>query len=667
MSINGSIEIVHTSSKGYGFGKSPTELKRYQKFVTPANCTRLRCIDLKLRRVEGPTSACVALHPVVNGEPTLSSLYSVWVDPTSKSFELVSATVDWPVQPSTTYALVLSAVPEIVPVGSGDTTRFEWAVAPVYGQLGFGKWGGNAWVDESSLCHASTGGCNGWLRIEAVNGDNATDLSHLGSSGFTFGQSRDQVWRFQTFLAGDGQPVVGIDLKLRKLAGTGHSDVVVELYDTLNHVPTGSPLAAACIPAAEVGTAWTVVHAPLHYFNTTLEHEYAVVLSQRQPGSAVYEWATNQNNLAVSFGKWNGSTWVQESSLGNGWLKVWRMPAGLLSTVDLLHDNSKGNGFGNVTDELRRYQNFELPAAYVAGQPAVCITGIDLKLRKFEGSHQSDVTLELYASTNSKPKGSPLASATLAACQVGTDWTTVHVPLAPVSLKGGKYIVVLSQRTLSADRYEWATSQVRGSVTNRFGKWTGTEWKTEADLGHGWMRLWTMTPGLSIDLVHASTLGKPFGKRTREERRFQTFTLPPVSDQVAQYTLRGVQLNLRKVGGTAQSDVIVELFETVSNLPTGLPMATALVPGASVSADWTQVTAPLYFRDSTPVVGLEGGKTYAIVLGQRRPQVACYEWAVSEVNSALVFGRGAGATWVQEAASGDGWMKVSLLETFSPT
>ena len=666
MSTNGSIEIVHTSTQGYGFGKTATELKRYQTFVTPANCTRLGSIDLKLRRVEGPTYACIALHAVVDGKPALYDLYSVRVDPQTSTFEVVTANVDWPVEPSTTYALVLSAVPEMVRVGSGDTTRFEWAVAPVYGHLGFGKWNGNAWVDESKLCNASTGGCNGWLRIEAINGDNAVDLTHAGTAGFTFGQTQDQIRRFQTFLAGDTQPVLGIDLKLRKLAGTGHSDVVVELFDTQNHTPTGSALASACIPAGSVGTTWTVVNAPLHHTSTTLEHEYAVVLSQRTPGAAVYEWATGKNNLAVAFGKWTGSAWVQESSLGNGWLKVWRMPDGMLYTIDLIHNNLSGNGFGNVTDEVSRYQNFEVPPAINAADPVRRIMGVDLKLRKFNGTHQSDVTVELYASINSHPKGAPLTSATLPACQVGADWSIVHVPLPPVALKGGKYILVLSQRTLSADRYEWASSQVKGSVTNRFGKWTGTEWNTEAGLGHGWMRLWATIPATGIDIVHAASNGFGFGNKTGEVRRYQTFATPP-DEGLCGYTLSGVQVKIRKFSGTDQTDVIVELFETANNKPTGLPMATAVVPSGSAGTDWTTVTAPLYFRQSNSVKGIEAGKTYAIVLGQRQPRAARYEWAASKVNDSLAFGKSYGTAWKDESGLGDGWLQVALIPAYAPT
>jgi hypothetical protein len=82
----------------------------------------------------------------------------------------------------------------------------------------------------------------------------------------------------------------------------------------------GFALTKAVIPASSIGTDWTVVTIPLHYYTTS--RKYAVVLSQRNPRTARYEWAAGKVSDSQSFGKWDGSAWVDESVIGDGWLKV---------------------------------------------------------------------------------------------------------------------------------------------------------------------------------------------------------------------------------------------------------------------------------------------------------------------------------------------------------
>jgi hypothetical protein len=85
----------------------------------------------------------------------------------------------------------------------------------------------------------------------------------------------------------------------------------------------GSALATSTIPAASVGTSDTVVSANLPYTGLVNGTRYAIVLGQVTPSTSnEYEWATTGTTAVYSFGKNTGSAWVNESSLGDGWLTV---------------------------------------------------------------------------------------------------------------------------------------------------------------------------------------------------------------------------------------------------------------------------------------------------------------------------------------------------------
>lgn len=648
MPENGSIEIIHVGKTGYGFGNSTTEVKRYQTFIASPHCTKIIDIRVKLRQVAGDdySDPIVGLYATANGKPTGKAIAEgsfSGVDSNFKvAWEPLSVTN---LVPGKEYAIVLSA-----PTHSGaqSNDRFEWAVAPVYSQLHFGKWNGTAWIDESGLG-------NGWLQIGVADADSAIDVTHNGTTGNGFGQAADQIKRFQTFFASDNQPIVGIDVKVRKLAGTSHSDLVVELYNTTGHVPTGSPLATAAIPTASVATDWTIVNAPLHYPQTNFEQEYAVVLSQRTPGPAVYEWAVSAANKATAFGKWNGASWVNESHLGDGWLKVWMLSPYLVAMVDLTHTGTRGFGLGNVTDEVKRYQTFALPEK-------ATVLGVDLKLRKLNGANQSELTVDCYATSNGRPTGNPLASGVLSPWHIGSDWTAVHIPTKSHPLAAGTYALVVSQRMPAAARYEWAVAQ--GSSSNSFGKWNGSSWIDESSLGDGWARIWTTSADFDVDISSASLAGNGFGRNIDEIKRYQTFIVPNTA--VDAYDMIGIQVKVRKFNGSDQSDLVVDLYATDANKPTGLPMATAIVPASCIRADWTIVNAPICYRCDWFGRGIYPDGEYAIVLSQRNPSSARYEWARSAVSSALQFGKWNGSSWVDESGLGDGWLKVSLIGRIGP-
>ena len=688
MPENGSVDIIHTGAGGFGFGNavgmSTDEIKRFQTFIAPAHCTGISGIQAKLRRIAGSPygGPHVELYATSNGLPTGAPLASMLFGAIGTTFDVAWTPLSASgLVPGAVYAIVLGTMSYPDPK---NNQRFEWAVAPVYDNLRFGKWNGKGWVDESGLG-------NGWLAIDIIDADNAIDVTHSGTSGCTVGQAQDQVKRYQTFLARGDQPVVGVDLKLRKIQGTTQSDVVVDLYACSAHKPAGSPLATAAIPSGSIGSGWTVVNAPLRYPALAFEQEYAIVVGQRTPGSSPYEWAVGPVSRTTFFGKGNGSSWTDESSVGDGWLKVWLRPPLYPATVDVTPPAVHGNGFGDVTNEIERYQTFTL------SQPST-VLGVDLMLRKFNGSGQSDVVAQLFAARGGRiahglegvggkthglgstigglevkpglaamtpvaPWGACLASGTIPAGQIGTDWAIVHAPLKSAALSAGTYALVLSQRTPAPARYEWGVGAVRARCV--FGKGDGRVWVDESGLGAGWTRVWISQADITIDLSHASPGGYGFGNSTNEVKRFQTFTTPGQPSYNG-YSVNGLQVKVRKAFGSDQGDLIAELYRTENNRPTGLPRSTAVVPSSRITTDWTVVDLALFFDEDWFGHGLAAGRKYAVVLSQRQAHAARYEWATGPADAGEQFGKGDGASWTDESSLGGGWMKVSLIECISP-
>lgn len=485
----------------------------------------------------------------------------------------------------------------------------------------------------------------------------------LKTVGYTFGQAQDQIKRYQTFTCSEDKLLAGIDIMIRKNSGSQHSDLVVRLYETNSRAPLGAALASAVIPAASVGANWTAVNAPVYYPKLIKGHEYAVVLSQKTPGTANYEWAVGMagntaatNNPGTAFGKWNGSSWVNESGLGDGWLKLWTLPAYLVTPVEIVHTGTRGNGFGNSSDEIKRYQTFTLAAG-------ATVLGVDLKLRKYDGTAQSDVRVELFAVSNAggkRPTGAAIAACSIPALHIGTDWAVVHTALKSPCLAAGTYAVVLSQKNLGKARYEWAVGAPANAASPNnaaaFGKWNGSNWIDESNLGDGWTRVWSFRPEEEVAVTHNVVTGNGFGNRSDEIRRYQTFSVPQSAQSI--YQMMAVQLKVRKIGGSDQSDLLVQLYDTEGSKPMGFALTKAVIPASSIGTDWTVVTIPLHYYTTS--------RKYAVVLSQRNPRTARYEWAAGKVSDSQSFGKWDGSAWVDESVIGDGWLKVSLVASAAP-
>ena len=152
----------------------------------------------------------------------------------------------------------------------------------------------------------------------------AIDLSHEGNGAFTFGEAGDQQLRYQTFTANANASISKVEVKVRRWFDA--SDMTVSLYATSGNKPVGEPLATATVSASTIPEAFAVVSAPLAYSGLTNGATYAIVLGQVEPSFFSYEWQTADVSAPLKFGKYSGGEWIDESMIGDGWLKVYVGP-----------------------------------------------------------------------------------------------------------------------------------------------------------------------------------------------------------------------------------------------------------------------------------------------------------------------------------------------------
>lgn len=158
------------------------------------------------------------------------------------------------------------------------------------------------------------------------------EITHNGTLGYTFGlHGTDQVKRYQTFTAEPSHlNITGIDVKIRKNDSTGtYQNITVELYATAGNQPTNL-LAVASLDVSSLKGIFTVVNVPLKYSGLTGGQKYAIVLGQSNVQSGInpgFEWCTKIADSTVSFGKYSGTSWTDESILGDGWLKIYTSTA----------------------------------------------------------------------------------------------------------------------------------------------------------------------------------------------------------------------------------------------------------------------------------------------------------------------------------------------------
>jgi len=321
--------------------------------------------------------------------------------------------------------------------------------------------------------------------VVTVRTEAAAPLVVSSSTGrsINVGQSGDFQSVGQSFFANSSPVVKDVRVNLRRAGdGTDRSDVTVGLFPVANGVPTGSPLATATIPASSIGTSFTEVTAPLSYDGLVDGRSYAIVVGQQNPGSsAYYQWATSAAGAPLGMASSNSGSWSDRSAAyGNAWLAL--DVENSLSVTDLSTTGTAAYTFGQPSDQVRRGQLF-------LDTGITTLDNVRVKVSRYQGTDQSDITVGLYATENGAPAGSPLASATVPSAQIGTSASIVKVPLSYRGLVPGKmYAIVLGQQTPSDSNYLWTASGSRGDYG--FGKVRPDgSWQDESNLGDAWLQV----------------------------------------------------------------------------------------------------------------------------------------------------------------------------------
>ncbi|WP_217593161.1 glycoside hydrolase family 9 protein [Cohnella sp. GbtcB17] len=170
-------------------------------------------------------------------------------------------------------------------------------------------------------------GTSGWTALVTAttpgqSSSSVIDISHNGTDGYTFGETSDQIKRYQTFAANANKKLTKVEVKVKKY--NNPADLVVTLYATKDNKPTGSALATATVKASAIGEDFAVVSVPLSYGNLASGTTYAIVLGQSKNSDyANYEWSTSEVSAGLKYGKYSGGKWIDESGIGDGWLKVY--------------------------------------------------------------------------------------------------------------------------------------------------------------------------------------------------------------------------------------------------------------------------------------------------------------------------------------------------------
>ncbi|MEK0317318.1 glycoside hydrolase family 9 protein [Cohnella sp. 56] len=170
-------------------------------------------------------------------------------------------------------------------------------------------------------------GASAWSAVASAttpgqSSSSVIDISHNGTDGYTFGETSDQVKRYQTFKANSNANITKLEVKVKKY--NNPANLTVSLYATKSDKPTGSALATVTVKASDIGEDFALVSVPLTYSGLVNGTTYAIVLGQSKNSDyANYEWCTSEVSAALKYGKYSGGKWIDESGIGDGWLKVY--------------------------------------------------------------------------------------------------------------------------------------------------------------------------------------------------------------------------------------------------------------------------------------------------------------------------------------------------------
>jgi hypothetical protein len=156
------------------------------------------------------------------------------------------------------------------------------------------------------------------------------DLAHDGRGGLAFGgEPPDGILRYQTFTADSSRRISGVEVKIRRNTSDASGDVTAALHKVKYnerlgvYIPVGAPLSEASVTADEVGTDFGVVGIPLACDALAEGLRYAIVLGRAAPDRRSCEWCMSDGIVnAEKHGTWDGSSWIDDTARGTGWMRV---------------------------------------------------------------------------------------------------------------------------------------------------------------------------------------------------------------------------------------------------------------------------------------------------------------------------------------------------------
>jgi hypothetical protein len=321
----GVIDLSNTSTSGSQFGRNDTDQHKRAQTFTATNLPKILSVDLRLRKIGTPTNMTVELFATSANKPTGSALKTVTV--AASSISTLFGTINVPFA----YTGLVNGTKYAIVLGQGtvsNTDYYEWTVAATSSTEYFSMYTGTTWLDNSSSGDGSTK-----IYLGATGTPTPTptptpapgiiDVSNTSSSGSSFGRNdTDQHKRFQTFVA-TGQPkITSVDLRIKADNGVP-SNLTVELFATSGGMPTGSALATAQLAGSAVSGTFGTVSVPITYTGLVNGTKYAIVLGQVTiSNTTFYEWAVSPVSSTLEFGMYSGTTWLDNSSVGDGSTKI---------------------------------------------------------------------------------------------------------------------------------------------------------------------------------------------------------------------------------------------------------------------------------------------------------------------------------------------------------
>ena len=532
-----------------------------------------------------------------------------------------------------TLAMLLSVMPRMSVLAeessdTGASSKVAVGVATASGTMDLTSVGSTDWMH---ITHST-------INRKAVPADPIPEgvevidfLSTTGTSGRTFGQVSDQVWRFQTFAPTVSGPLTSVKVALIK-KGTP-STLIAKLYKvTDTSAMTVEELASITVPADQI-TSNAALALNFGQINVEAGTYYAVALTQETTDqNNLYHWCKASTSFPSGKVKEDG-TWAIENTAASLQVIIGEYTIPEQEAVGIL--NFELTGAATMTSSMG-----DSPLAYTwsDGMPTASITGATTGgVVAYNNGTLNETITEDAGWKITVPADNSIQTLTFTAgvwqasgeINITADGETVY---SNTELTAGStsvvktYTVTVSPNVavevnfkLTAEGHAYGNSSIGGITLSRTAV-AGPSVTVDVSTGSGNMNLteigstdWVhftssqvnrkLVPGQEItyeeiNYMNASaTNGRTFGSQTDQVKRFQTFT-PNISGP-----LTSLEVAVLKKGSPSN------LVASLVNYTTKEVIAESTIPVDSISDN---TAFDLGFENVT----LEAGVTYAVVLTQ---------------------------------------------------